>query len=123
MAGTVTNTASRGLMAYMQWADNQSLSAVAEAANAVKLESQKRVPVKTGELKRSCRLVVTGTRLSRKASISYHTPYALYIHEDMNIRHPDHGSYNCGGDAKFLTGPLFAMASQVLNTMAKRMTK
>lgn len=121
MAFRVTNTASKGLMAYIQKADNQSLSAVSEMGKMVLAASQKRVPVKSGKLKSTGKLTLTGTKLNRKASVSYSTEYAFFIHENMNIRHPEHAGYNCGGDAKYLTGPLYELTQAVLALAAARM--
>ena len=34
--------------------------------------------------------------------VGYSAPYALKIHEDLNISHPIHGDRDCHGQAKFL---------------------
>lgn len=38
-------------------------------------------------------------------TVGYKAPYALYVHENLEIHHPIHGTRNCGGQAKFLTQP------------------
>ena len=123
MGITVNNTLAKGLQAYMTWAGRQAEDAARESGELIKAASQKVVPVDTGRLKASCRLKVTGEGMSRKASISYHTDYALRIHENLNIKHPIHATHNCGGGAKFLERPLYEMSSTVLATVARKLAR
>lgn len=56
-------------------------------------------PMKTGTLRQSGVLFDFGTYIV----IAFTAPYASYVHENMNISHPNHTSNtNCGGRAKFL---------------------
>ena len=42
-----------------------------------------------------------------KASVVYTAPYAVYVHEDLEMNHPIHaGGRDCGGEAKFLERPM-----------------
>lgn len=59
-------------------------------------------PIKTGRLATSLYVEI----MDKGFSITYAAPYALYVHENMAIKHPNHVSkglqYSCGGEAKFL---------------------
>ena len=56
-------------------------------------------PMKTGTLRKSGILLDFGTYII----ISFTAPYATYVHENMEIAHPNHSSNpDCGGRAKFL---------------------
>lgn len=56
-------------------------------------------PMKTGILRQSGVLLDFGTYIV----IAFTAPYATYVHENMEIAHPNHSSNpNCGGRAKFL---------------------
>ena len=56
-------------------------------------------PMKTGTLRKSGILLDFGTYIV----ISFTAPYATYVHENMEISHPNHISNpDCGGRAKFL---------------------
>ena len=56
-------------------------------------------PMKTGTLRKSGILLDFGTYIV----ISFTAPYATYVHENMEIAHPNHSSNpDCGGRAKFL---------------------
>ena len=56
-------------------------------------------PMKTGTLRKSGVLLDFGTYII----IAFTAPYATYVHENMEIAHPNHTSNpNCGGRAKFL---------------------
>ncbi|OYO16634.1 hypothetical protein CGZ93_17900 [Enemella dayhoffiae] len=64
-----------------------------DAAEAVLVESNSRVPIDQGnELERSGKVTVSGT----KAVVSYDTPYAVKQHERMDFHHDP------GRSAKFL---------------------
>lgn len=56
-------------------------------------------PMKTGVLRQSGVLLDFGTYIV----IAFTAPYASYVHENMEIAHPNHiSNTNCGGRAKFL---------------------
>lgn len=56
-------------------------------------------PMDTGTLRKSGVLLDFGTYIV----IAFTAPYATYVHENMEIAHPNHSSNpNCGGRAKFL---------------------
>lgn len=80
--------------------------------NVVFEESQQLVPVFRGPLRASGRIDDQGDNGKINISIVYgneHVDYAVLIHEDLNIVHPEHSwmgeDYNCGGDAKYLETP------------------
>lgn len=56
-------------------------------------------PMDTGTLRNSGILIDYGTYII----IAFTAPYASYVHENMEISHPNHSrNSNCGGRAKFL---------------------
>lgn len=58
-------------------------------------------PYKTGELRRSGVLMVADG--GNQIIIAFVAPYATYVHENLEIKHPYHKSNpDCGGQAKFL---------------------
>lgn len=58
-------------------------------------------PYKTGELRRSGVLMVADG--GNQIIIGFVAPYATYVHENLEIKHPYHKSNpDCGGQAKFL---------------------
>lgn len=58
-------------------------------------------PYKTGELRRSGVLMVADG--GNQIIIGFVAPYATYVHENLEIKHPYHESNpDCGGQAKFL---------------------
>lgn len=58
-------------------------------------------PYKTGELRRSGVLMVAEG--GNQIIIGFVAPYATYVHENLEIKHPYHKSNpDCGGQAKFL---------------------
>lgn len=62
--------------------------------------SQNIVPVDTGRLKGSGKIVESGRGTSRfNAKIVYRAPYAIYVHEDLTARHKP------GQFAKFIEAP------------------
>ena len=79
-------------------ASREAREAAAEALHKsgehILKESNKLVPVDTGKLKRSGRVVVNEQDLT--VGVGYDTPYAARQHEDMTLNHPN------GGEAKFL---------------------
>ncbi|MFD3911201.1 hypothetical protein [Streptomyces sp. NPDC058603] len=68
------------------------------AAEHVLERSRRRVPIEEGTLERSGRASVDEGALT--AGVSYDTPYARRVHEDMNARH------DAGRTAKFLERPV-----------------
>jgi hypothetical protein len=67
------------------------------AAKRLAALSKPQVPVDTSALVKSLRVASYGPT---SASVSYNTPYAIYVHEDLAMNHPR------GGKAKFLEDPL-----------------
>ena len=75
------------------------------AAEHVLAESRKRVPIDEGTLERSGAAVVDEAELT--AGVSYDTPYAVRVHEDMTARHAP------GRSAKYLESVLPEQARMV----------
>jgi hypothetical protein len=69
-------------------------------------ESQQEVPVDTGDLRDSVNIENKSRNNVAHTLVEYDTDYAIYVHEDLNINHPQHAKHNCGGKAKFLEDPL-----------------
>lgn len=84
---------------------------VAEAEAAL-VESNRRVPVDTGELKASGRVVrPRGDDLN--VEIVYDAPHAAVVHEDLEAVHPD-------GQAKFLESTLLESAPRMAGQIARK---
>lgn len=59
-----------------------------------------------------------------EGTVGYRAPYAIYVHENMEIDHPVHvgrdGTVrNCGGQAKFLEIPAREMIPRIKDEMAR----
>ncbi|WP_439675999.1 hypothetical protein [Embleya sp. MST-111070] len=80
------------------------------AAEHVLGESRKLVPLDEGTLERSGAAVVDDAELT--AAVSYDTPYAVRVHEDMTARHAP------GRQAKYLEQPLAEQAPVVAALIA-----
>ena len=62
------------------------------------------VPVDTGRLRRSGKVVRSGNQIN----VIYDTPYAARQHEDLTLNHPN------GGQAKFLEQPLLQRTDELV---------
>ncbi|MFD7121905.1 hypothetical protein ACFWAA_33430 [Streptomyces sp. NPDC059922] len=74
-----------------------------------------RVPIEEGTLERSGVASVDEETLT--AGVSFDTPYAARVHEDLNARHDD------GRTAKFLEGPVTEEAGTVAEILAAEMRR
>lgn len=72
---------------------------VKKAGLFLQRESQKVVPVDTGDLKRSADTRVSGKGFDTEALVTYTQEYAIYVHEDTDAEHRP------GKIAKFLEKP------------------
>ncbi|MFD7106092.1 hypothetical protein [Streptomyces celluloflavus] len=109
--------------ARLQW-NGQAASEVIRQAAArgallgaeyVLAESRKRVPIEEGTLERSGATSVDPRR--RTAAVSYDTPYARRVHEDMNARH------DLGRSAKYLESVLPQSADTVQALIAAQVRR
>ncbi len=96
---------------------------IIKAALLLQRESQRLVPVETGNLKASAFTSVEGTGFSTKATVGFTAAYALYVHEAVGmvlkgVRRPSGlGKYwdpQPPAQAKFLEEPSRRMAPQML---------
>lgn len=88
-----------------------STRGLALAAEHVLGESNERVPLEEGTLRRSGTTSVDEKGL--RAAISYDTPYATVQHEDMTLRHDN------GREAKFLENAINAEKDTVREVIAR----
>lgn len=92
----------RRVLAQLEIAVDISIAVV---ANMSRID----VPVHSGDLRLSCREWRLHSHSVKMGKITYSGPYAVRIHEDLDIIHPLHTwggqSYSCGGSAKYLEGP------------------
>lgn len=61
-----------------------------KCAEVILKKSQGYCPVKTGALKKTGRIEVTGSGMGTRAAVQYggpEAPYALYVHENLEARH------------------------------------
>jgi hypothetical protein len=54
--------------------------------------------------------------------VGYSAPYAIYVHENLEINHPQHGDRSCGGQAKFLEQPMREHGERIMTQSMSRMT-
>lgn len=59
----------------------------------------------------------------KNVTVGYSAPYAIYVHENLEIDHPAHDGYNCGGQAKFLEIPMKEMRGDLQKYIAERLRK
>lgn len=69
--------------------------------------SQIVVPVDTGRLRASAFTAKEGSGFSAKVTVGYTTPYAIYVHEDLDAHHEP------GKIAKYLTQPALEHADEL----------
>lgn len=85
------------------------------AAEHVLERSRARVPIEEGTLERSGVASVDEDALT--AGVSYDTPYARRVHEDLNARH------DAGRTAKYLEGPLTEEQGTVAEIIAAQVRR
>jgi len=117
-----TDLGGAGLAAAVGAIREAALAGLKDAADMVFDASQEQVPVLnpadeskgrvSGELKESGSVEVQDTQM--RAKFHYGTEYATYIHERMDLAHPN------GGNAKFLERPLVDMREQELAAIAAK---
>lgn len=89
-------------------------AALAEARIELK-EAQRRTPVDTGALRASGAVVQTVEKSTIQTDIVFDTPYAIFVHEDLEANHPN------GGQAKFLESVLRESAPYMAERLARRL--
>jgi hypothetical protein len=90
--------------------------ALDEWADRVLEESKKLVPVKTGELQKSGEVIKTAIigNMTPSVEIAYTADYALTIHEDLTLEHPN------GGQAKYLEQPMLEHQDEIVQAVERR---
>lgn len=76
-------------------------------------ESQKVVPVDTGDLRNSANTRAEGSGAGTEVVVGYGTTYGLYVHEDLEARHKP------GKQAKFLEEPLRKHRKRIVQIVAE----
>ena len=90
--------------------------ALDEWAERVLAESRRLVPVQTGNLRDSGEVVKTAIlgNMAPSVEIAYTADYALTIHEDLALNHPN------GGQAKYLEQPMSQHQDELVQAVQKR---
>jgi hypothetical protein len=109
--------------ARLEWNGEAVADAVREAAarglllgaEHILTESRKVVPIAEGTLERSGAASVDEQALA--AAVSYDTPYAVRVHEDMNARHSP------GRTAKYLERPATEQAAVFRDLVAAQIRR
>ncbi|MEU4066556.1 hypothetical protein AB0F25_29955 [Streptomyces wedmorensis] len=109
--------------ARLRWNGDAATDAIREAAarglllgaEHVLAASRQRVPIAEGTLERSGATSVDEQQMT--AAVSYDTPYARRVHEDMTARHAP------GRTAKFLEGVLPETAGEVQALIAAQIRR
>lgn len=115
----------QGFVAHSTRIMAQVEAAVTLSVLDLQAASMRVVPVLTGALRRSCNSRFTHTALVKEGRVTYHTAYAVKIHENLDTRHPIHstpgGDRDCGGDAKYLEGPLRLLEPTIIARIKQAM--
>ena len=84
----------------------------------IKARAQDRTPVLTGTLKSSAYSQMESTKISNDQSviIGFRTPYAVYVHENLE-------NFHKVGEAKYLERPLIENTENVQNILAEEIRK
>lgn len=77
-------------------------------------ETRRRVPVDTGRLRDSGFVATFRRNTVTSVEIAYDTPYAVYVHEDLEAYHPN-------GQAKFVESVLKESAPYLGERLARRL--
>ncbi|MFF0752005.1 hypothetical protein [Streptomyces sp. NPDC004267] len=109
--------------ARLRWNGDAATTAIREAmarglllgAEHVLAASRQRVPIAEGTLERSGATSVDEQQMT--AAVSYDTPYAARVHEDMTARHPP------GLSAKYLESVLPETAGEVQALIAAQIRR
>lgn len=90
-----------------------------KAGLALQRESQKVVPVDTGNLKNSATTRVDDSNkgFDAQVTVGYTANYAVYVHENLTARHAP------GKTAKFLEGPAREMRAEIANIIEAEIRK
>lgn len=88
-----------------------------KAALFLQAESQKIVPVDTGNLKNSAYTRTEGSGFETTAEVGYTADYAIYVHEDLEARHKP-GKY-----AMYLLTPALAFREKMIDIITKEAKK
>jgi len=121
LAATLTIDPNSGILRLKQKIPYVALvvqDALNEYAQNVFDASQELVPVDTGFLQDSGYIVTQDNPFGDLSSIEigYDAPYALYIHEDLELNHPN------GGTAKYLENPMELMMPDLQRNIIDRVS-
>jgi hypothetical protein len=108
----VNATALQGLAPAIRAA---AAKAVREVAEDALTESNDRIPVEEGDLRRSGEVTAFPEELA--AAITYDTPYAVRQHEDPTLNHPRQGEHH------FLENAIEENADRYADHIAARIRK
>lgn len=93
--------------------------AIEAAARFLRKKSQEEVPIDTGRLFNSAYHVVfakgTGGNAVIKGVVGYSAPYAMPVHDRLDVYHPT-------GNAEFLLGPSRKYAKQIKSIIAGKLS-
>lgn len=112
------------------WRGDEAISRIREgaargltrAAKALLAESQARVPVDSGDLRKSgATHDATPAELVARVTYNAHSedgfPYGIVQHENLSFKHPH------GGEAKFLERPAIEMEHQLMGVVAQEIKR
>jgi hypothetical protein len=88
-------------------------SGMAKVAYQILKKSNSYVPVDTGFLRNSGHMYTKGTGDKIESVVAYNAEYAIYVHEDLAMRHPH------GGQAKFLERAVAETKPEIIEILKK----
>jgi hypothetical protein len=117
----------RSLLSKAKNATQILARALYEEGNEIFNESQRLVPVVTGALAGSGRVTSPSVNASAvEVTIGYGgaaAPYAIYVHEMMELNHKYPGAKNASAQAKFLEEPALKAAETLGVKLASRVER
>ena len=102
----------KGTNRALKQVDSAAVRAVDATADSIIKEAKRIVPVDTGKLKRSLKQETKRKASGAESVLGSDEDYALLVHEDLNLRHPN-------GQAKFLERPLIRSGDQLARELQK----
>lgn len=111
------NATLKKLKTYRSMAEKGASLGVFKATEFLGNEANKVTPKDTGLLRKSKQTHYTGKGFEKKGMVSYNTPYAIYVHEDLSKTHSS-GTY-----AKFLQKTAWEKRGEMAAIIANEIRK
>jgi hypothetical protein len=99
-----------------------SLGNLNAAGDYVKHKAIRNTPIDTGRLREGFGVAMRTYPNRDTARVFNNTPYAIYVHENLDVAHPTHAhNANCHGEAKFLSRAVEENGHEILTVLTSRL--